>query len=119
MRSTICARNIPKTPDRRFRHENAFFEGKSRNMLDQLPGGPTSTRRYYPSLLFAPDRAARVRIALTYGLRHRRFVHPHRPRRFTDWIQWRKLYDRDPRMPAFADKVAVKRHVADTLGEPG
>lgn len=86
-------------------------------MLDTLSSDPVSDRRYYPSLLFANDRAARVRIALTYGWRHRRFVHPHRPRRFTDWIQWRKLYDRDPRMPAFADKVAVKRHVAETLGE--
>jgi uncharacterized protein involved in propanediol utilization len=81
------------------------------------PSDPVSDRRYYPSLLFASDRAARVRIALTYGWRHRRFVHPHRPRRFTDWIQWRKLYDRDPRMPALADKVAVKRYVADMLGD--
>ena len=86
-------------------------------MFDLLPGDPTSGHRYYPPLLFANDRAARVRIALTYGLRHRRFVHPHRPRRFTDWIQWRKLYDRDPRMSLLADKVAVKQHVAALLGE--
>lgn len=86
-------------------------------MLQSSPTDPVSDHRYYPRLLFASDRAARVRIALTYGWRHRRFVHPHRPRRFTDWIQWRKLYDRDPRMPALADKVAVKRHVAALLGE--
>lgn len=85
-------------------------------MAEAQSSDPTSSHIYYPSLLRASDKAARVRIALTYGWRHRRFVHPHRPRRFTDWIQWRKLYDRDPRMPALADKVAVKRHVAETLG---
>ena len=63
-----------------------------------------------------PDRGPRWRIALLYGLRHGRRVHPHRPERFTDWIQWRKLYDRDPRMPSLADKLAVKAHVAETLG---
>jgi hypothetical protein len=63
-----------------------------------------------------PARASRWRIALLYGWRHRRRVHPHRPRRFTDWIQWRKLYERDPRMPGLADKLAVKAHVAEMLG---
>lgn len=63
-----------------------------------------------------PDPGPRWRIALTYGWRHGRRVHPHRPQRFTDWIQWRKLYDRDPRMSGLADKVAVKAHVAETLG---
>jgi len=63
-----------------------------------------------------PALGSRWRIALLYGWRHRRRVHPHHPERFTDWIQWRKLYERDPRMPGLADKLAVKAHVAEVLG---
>lgn len=39
-----------------------------------------------------------------------------RPVRFTEFVQRRKLIDRDPRMPLLADKVAVKAWVADRLG---
>ena len=63
-----------------------------------------------------PGLLPQLRIALAYFARHRRLVHCHRPERFTDWIQWRKLYDRDARMPPLADKVAVKAHVATVLG---
>ena len=41
----------------------------------------------------APALLPQLRIALLYGLRHGRLVRCHRPVRFTDWIQWRKLYD--------------------------
>lgn len=64
----------------------------------------------------APALLAQLRIFLAYALRHRRLVRCHRPVRFTDWIQWRKLYDRDPRLPPLADKLAVKAHVAALLG---
>lgn len=37
--------------------------------------------------------------------------------RFTELIQARKLFERDPRLPALADKVLVKRFVADRLGD--
>jgi hypothetical protein len=47
---------------------------------------------------------------------HRRALHLKRPRRFTEWIQHRKLYDRDPRLPSLMDKVKVKALVAITLG---
>jgi hypothetical protein len=63
-----------------------------------------------------PSRSARLRVSLAYGWRHRRLVRLDRPRRFTEWVQWRKLYDRDPRMPPLADKLAVKEHVAALLG---
>lgn len=62
------------------------------------------------------DRAARLRIGLTYLWRHRRLPNLAHPARFTELIQRRKLHDRDPRMPAMADKVAVKSIVADRLG---
>ena len=61
-------------------------------------------------------RAATARIRLTYLWRHQRLPDLATPLRFTEHVQWRKLHDRDPRMPAMADKVAVKAIVADRLG---
>lgn len=58
----------------------------------------------------------RARIGLTYVWRHRRLMNLRAPTRFTDLIQHRKLFDRDGRMPALADKVRVKDHVARVLG---
>ncbi|MES2337549.1 MAG: ATP-grasp fold amidoligase family protein [Pseudomonadota bacterium] len=59
---------------------------------------------------------ARLRITLTYLWRHRRLPALTRPQRFTELVQWRKLHDRDARMPVLADKVRVKAHVADRIG---
>lgn len=84
-------------------------------MADHLLGDCASPRLSLPTER-KPARAARLRIALAYGWRHRRLVRLDPPERFTDWIQWRKLYDRDQRMPPLADKYEVKRHVAETLG---
>ncbi len=65
-----------------------------------------------------PDdgRAARIRIALTYLWRHRRLPDLVDPTLFTELVQLRKLRDRDPRLPAMADKIAVKSFVAAQLG---
>lgn len=60
--------------------------------------------------------AARLRINLTYLWRHRRLPELANPDLFTEMVQCRKLRDRDPRMPAMADKVAVKSTVAEELG---
>jgi hypothetical protein len=60
--------------------------------------------------------AARARIALCYVWRHRRLPDLAAPTRLTELVQLRKLTDRDPRLPALADKVAVKAHVARELG---
>ena len=60
--------------------------------------------------------AARLRVHLAYLWRHRRLANIERPRRFTEWVQWRKLHDRDPRLPPLADKLADKQHVAALLG---
>ena len=59
---------------------------------------------------------ARWRVRLVYGWRHRRRLRLAHPRLFTEWVQWRKLADRDPRMPVLADKLRVKAVVADALG---
>lgn len=61
-----------------------------------------------------PFRHARV--GLTYVWRHRRLMNLRAPARFTDLVQHRKLFDRDARMPALADKVRVKEHIARVLG---
>lgn len=61
-------------------------------------------------------RLARLRIQACYLWRHRRLADLDRPQRFTEWVQRRKLTDRDPRLPLHADKVGVKALVADRLG---
>ncbi len=38
------------------------------------------------------------------------------PKRFSEFVHVRKLYERDPRWPDLADKIAVKAHVAAVLG---
>ena len=60
----------------------------------------------------------RLRVRLCYLWRHRRLPDLHRPTRFTELVQTRKLEDRDRRMPPLADKLAVKGHVAALLGPP-
>ncbi|MEA1086341.1 ATP-grasp fold amidoligase family protein [Sphingomonas sp. CD22] len=59
---------------------------------------------------------AHVRLHLLYWWRHRRRLSLATPRLFTELIQQRKLLDRDPRMPWWIDKLAVKVLVADRLG---
>ena len=63
-----------------------------------------------------PDVFAALRIQLTYAWRMRRLADLDAPRRFTELVQLRKLYDRDPALPPLLDKVAVKSAVADALG---
>jgi len=58
-----------------------------------------------------------LRIQLTYWWRHRRLAQLGDPMLFTEWVQHRKLHDRDPRLPRLADKVAVKDVVAERLGQ--
>jgi len=38
------------------------------------------------------------------------------PQTFTEWVQHRKVFDRDPRLPLRADKVLVKDFVASKIG---
>jgi hypothetical protein len=57
-----------------------------------------------------------LRVQLTYVWRHRRLARLKKPRLFTEWVQHRKLHDRDPRLPRLADKVTAKGFVAQQLG---
>ena len=68
-------------------------------------------------------RAAREAAAGFTGL-HSRFAAAHgyplsldNPQTFSEKIQWRKLNDRNPLLPVFADKLLAKSWVEDRLGE--
>ena len=63
-----------------------------------------------------PTFAERFRLHVIYAWRHHRYLNLRNPRSFTELVQWRKLFDRDPRMPSLADKLAVKQHVGSLLG---
>ena len=72
--------------------------------------------RILPSLPSWLIPSARMRIYIIYLWRHGRLPNLLNPRRFTELVQWRKLHDRDPRMPIMADKIAVKKQVKKILG---
>ncbi len=63
------------------------------------------------------DWLAHARIAITYAARHRRLPDLARPRRFTELVQMRKLYDRDPAQTMLMDKIAAKAMAAGRLGQ--
>ncbi len=60
---------------------------------------------------------ARLRVAISYGWRHGRLPDLAAPRRFTELVQLRKLYDRSPDQTVLMDKIAAKRIAAATLGQ--
>lgn len=60
--------------------------------------------------------AAKARLHLTYAWRHRRRLNVESPQTFNALVQRRKLIERDPRIPALIDKLAVKLFVANKLG---
>lgn len=51
-----------------------------------------------------------------YFLIHKKIPNLKAPQGFNEKIVWRKLYDRDPRMPDMVDKVKVKAIVANRFG---
>ena len=60
---------------------------------------------------------AAVRVTLAYAWRHRAWLDLGHPRRFTEWVQWRKLHDRERDRARLTDKLHSKRIVAAALGE--
>jgi hypothetical protein len=57
-----------------------------------------------------------VRLRRAYSRHMGRPLHLFRPRRFTEKIQWRKLFDLDPIYAVFCDKIATREYVARRLG---
>ena len=64
----------------------------------------------------ADDAFAASRVRLTYIWGHGRLPDVILAPRFTEMVQRRKLYDRDPRQIARMDKIAAKRLAARLLG---
>jgi hypothetical protein len=59
---------------------------------------------------------APIDIALDHRRAHGRIPNLLIPRTFNEKIQWMKVFNRDPRLPIYADKIAVKKIVAVKLG---
>jgi hypothetical protein len=59
---------------------------------------------------------ARGRVGLIYWWRHGFWPELAEPRKFTEWVQWRKLHDRDPARSMMTDKSRSKRRAAALLG---
>lgn len=60
--------------------------------------------------------SARLRVLMTYLWSHGRLPNLAAPRRFTEWVQWRKLNDRDPDLALLTDKEHGKQVAAHLLG---
>ncbi len=71
-------------------------------------------RRLFDGLVSAaPDYPS---VQLRHFQAHRRFSDLRSPRLFSEYVQRRSLYDRDPRLPLLADKIAAKAVVEEELG---
>jgi hypothetical protein len=60
---------------------------------------------------------ARWHVIAEYFRVYRRLPDLDHPRRFSEKIMWRKLYDRDPRLPDLVDKIRVKEIMAERFGD--
>lgn len=63
-----------------------------------------------------PLRWAQPRVNLTYLWSHRRLPDLINPRRFTEYVQLRKLFDRSPAQCGLMDKLAAKALACQVLG---
>jgi hypothetical protein len=59
---------------------------------------------------------ARVRVYIIYFWRHGYLPNLAQPRLFNEWVQWRKLKDRDLSLAVLTDKLAGKALARDVLG---
>lgn len=75
----------------------------------------------YLSLRIPPLRAfawlrAILRVRRLYRAAHSRAPHLLAPRRFTEKMQWRKLFDLNPQFTTLCDKLAVRGYIAERGG---
>lgn len=61
-----------------------------------------------------PDK---LYLKLLYRFKLGRKLDLNNPKRFTEKLQWLKLYDRKPLYTKLVDKAEVKRYIADIIGE--
>lgn len=90
---------------------------------DQYVSGAPIIRRIHRAITLAmPSRFslsadwARLRVKVIFFWRHGYFPNLDAPRLFTEWVQWRKLYDRDLSLAALTDKVYAKSFAAERIG---
>ena len=83
-------------------------------MSKSRPRNPRLVSAYRRLLLALPSS---VSLSLQYLRAHHSLPNLRSPRTFSEKIQYRKLYDRDPRLPLLADKVLVKDYVEKKLGK--
>lgn len=60
---------------------------------------------------------AKVHVVLDHLRYHGRLPNLQQPRTFSEKIAYRKLHDRDPRIPLLVDKIAAKEQMAARFGE--
>ncbi len=65
-------------------------------------------------LRFLPDKAY---LKLRFRLQMKQKLNLKKPKTFNEKLQWLKLYDRKPEYTTMVDKFAVKKYVADIIGE--
>jgi hypothetical protein len=58
----------------------------------------------------------RLHVIIDHLRTHGELPDLHHPRTFSEKIAWRKLFDRDPRMAAMIDKIAVKEQMSARFG---
>ncbi len=58
-----------------------------------------------------------LRVAIIYRWRHGRWPRLAAPVLFTEWVQWRKLNDRDGGLAQLTDKLHAKRVASATIGD--
>lgn len=63
---------------------------------------------------FIPDK---LYLSILYRCRMGKWINWKNPQTFTEKIQWLKLYDRKPEYSIMVDKAAVKKYVANIIGE--
>lgn len=68
----------------------------------------------YHSYCFLPDKLC---TRLQYRLFLGRQLNLRHPKRYTEKLQWLKLYYHDPKMPSLVDKITVKDYVSKLIGE--
>ncbi len=67
-------------------------------------------------LAVSPLVWSKARVPLTYLWRHHRWPDIEKPVLFTEWVQWRKLHDRDLSLAKLTDKLFAKDYAADRIG---
>jgi hypothetical protein len=75
-------------------------------------------RKGFKNLYFRGLASLGTEMAVTidFLVKHHRLPMLRRPQSFSEKVQHRKLFERDPRFPVLADKVSAKRYVSNILG---